>query len=110
MMFIVSLIEFSKHVQNEISAKVMPKRQNFTGDFADRTKQKEGVKSTFEIFCRDLAKTKTTSAWREMRRRGKLAAFARGYGAPRKTEARYQGTDECYLTGNSTVLASSLFK
>src|SRR6266481_8668647 len=37
MMFIVSLIEFSKHVQNEISAKVMPKRQNFTADFADRT-------------------------------------------------------------------------
>jgi len=37
MMFIVSLIEFSKHVQNEISAKVMPKPQNFTGDFADRT-------------------------------------------------------------------------
>jgi hypothetical protein len=45
MMFIVSLIEFSKHVQNEISAKVMPKPQNFTEDFADRTKQKEGVKS-----------------------------------------------------------------
>jgi hypothetical protein len=44
MMFIVSLIEFSKHVQNEISAKVMPKPQNFTADFADRTKQKEGVK------------------------------------------------------------------
>src|SRR5215470_15307515 len=37
MMFIVSLIEFSKHVQNEISAKVMPKPQNFTADFADRT-------------------------------------------------------------------------
>ena len=37
MMFIVSLIEFSKHVQNEISAKVMPKAQNFTADFADRT-------------------------------------------------------------------------
>src|SRR5438034_3437296 len=36
-MFIVSLIEFSKHVQNEISAKVMPKPQNFTADFADRT-------------------------------------------------------------------------
>jgi hypothetical protein len=36
MMFIVSLIEFSKHVQNEISAKVMPKAQNFTADFADR--------------------------------------------------------------------------
>jgi hypothetical protein len=29
-MFIVSLVEFSKHVQNEISAKVMPKAQNFT--------------------------------------------------------------------------------
>jgi hypothetical protein len=29
-MFIVSLIEFSKRVQNEISAKVMPKLQNFT--------------------------------------------------------------------------------
>jgi hypothetical protein len=29
-MFIVSLIEFSKHVQNEISAKVMPKPQDFT--------------------------------------------------------------------------------
>jgi hypothetical protein len=29
MMFIVSLVEFSKHVQNEISAKVMPKPQNF---------------------------------------------------------------------------------
>ena len=37
MMFVVSLIEFSKHVQNEISAKVMPKPQNFTADFADRT-------------------------------------------------------------------------
>jgi hypothetical protein len=37
MMFIVSLIEFSKRVQNEISAKVMPKRQNFSADFADRT-------------------------------------------------------------------------
>jgi hypothetical protein len=35
-MFIVSLIEFSKHVQNEISAKVMQKPQNFTADFADR--------------------------------------------------------------------------
>jgi len=35
MMFIVSLIEFSKHVQNEISAKVMPKPQNFTADFAE---------------------------------------------------------------------------
>jgi hypothetical protein len=34
-MFIVSLIEFSKHVQNEISAKVMPKAQNFTADFAE---------------------------------------------------------------------------
>jgi hypothetical protein len=37
-MFIVSLIEFSKHVQNEISAKVMPKPQNFTADFADEMK------------------------------------------------------------------------
>src|SRR6516162_1535104 len=37
MMFVVSLVEFSKHVQNEISAKVMPKAQNFTADFADRT-------------------------------------------------------------------------
>jgi len=37
MMLIASLIEFSKHVQNEISAKVMPKPQNFTADFADRT-------------------------------------------------------------------------
>src|SRR5215470_17455182 len=37
MMFFVSLIEFSKHVQNEISAKVMPKPQNFTADFAGRT-------------------------------------------------------------------------
>jgi hypothetical protein len=36
-MFVVSLVEFSKHVQNEISAKVMPKPQNFTADFADRT-------------------------------------------------------------------------
>jgi hypothetical protein len=27
-MFIVSLVEFSKRVQNEISAKVMPKPQN----------------------------------------------------------------------------------
>jgi DNA-binding MarR family transcriptional regulator len=38
MMFIVSLIEFSKHVQNEISAKVMRKPQNFTADFADEMK------------------------------------------------------------------------
>ena len=37
MMFIVS-IKFSKHVQNEISAKVMPKPQNFTADFADEMK------------------------------------------------------------------------
>jgi hypothetical protein len=37
-MFVVSLIEFSKHVQNEISAKVMPKAQNFTADFADEMK------------------------------------------------------------------------
>jgi len=37
-MFVVSLIEFSKHVQNEISAKVMPKPQNFTADFADEMK------------------------------------------------------------------------
>jgi len=37
-MFIVSLIELSKHVQNEISAKVMPKPQNFTADFADEMK------------------------------------------------------------------------
>jgi len=42
MMFIVSLIEFSKHVQNEISAKVMPKPQNFTADFADRTRSPAG--------------------------------------------------------------------
>ena len=35
MMFIVSLIEFSKHVQNEISAKVMPKPQNFTADLGE---------------------------------------------------------------------------
>jgi hypothetical protein len=35
-MFIVSLVEFSKRVQNEILAKVMPKPQNFTADFADR--------------------------------------------------------------------------
>jgi Asp-tRNA(Asn)/Glu-tRNA(Gln) amidotransferase A subunit family amidase len=34
MMFVVSLIEFSKHVQNEISAKVMPKAQSFTADDA----------------------------------------------------------------------------
>ena len=38
MMFIVSLIEFSKRVQNEISAKVMPKPQNFSADFADEMK------------------------------------------------------------------------
>jgi hypothetical protein len=31
-MFVVSLVEFSKRVQNEISAKVMPKPQNFTDD------------------------------------------------------------------------------
>ena len=37
MMLIVS-IELSKHVQNEISAKVMPKLQNFTADFADEMK------------------------------------------------------------------------
>ena len=36
-MFVVSLVEFSKRVQNEISPKVMPKPQNFTADFADRT-------------------------------------------------------------------------
>jgi len=30
MMFVVSLVEFSKRVQNEISPKVMPKPQNFT--------------------------------------------------------------------------------
>jgi len=30
MMFVVSLVQFSKRVQNEISAKVMPKPQNFT--------------------------------------------------------------------------------
>jgi len=35
MMFVVSLVEFSKRVQNEISAKVMPKAQNFAADFAD---------------------------------------------------------------------------
>jgi hypothetical protein len=43
MMFVVSLIEFSKHVQNEISAKVMPKPQNFTADFADRTDRRNYV-------------------------------------------------------------------
>jgi hypothetical protein len=41
MMFIVSLIEFSKHVQNEISAKVMPKAQNFAADFADRNEAQQ---------------------------------------------------------------------
>jgi len=30
MMFVVSLVEFYKRVQNEISAKVMPKPLNFT--------------------------------------------------------------------------------
>jgi len=38
MMFIVSLVKFSKHVQNEISAKVMPKAQNFVANFADEMK------------------------------------------------------------------------
>src|SRR5260370_2103457 len=38
MMFIVYIIEVSKHVQNQISAKVMPKPQNFTADFADEMK------------------------------------------------------------------------
>jgi hypothetical protein len=32
MMFVVSLVEFSKRVQNEIRAKVMPKPQNFMAD------------------------------------------------------------------------------
>jgi hypothetical protein len=41
MMFIASLTEFSKHVQNEISAKVMPKPQNFTADFADRNEAQQ---------------------------------------------------------------------
>jgi hypothetical protein len=36
MMFIVSLVEFSKRVQNEISAKVMPKPQIFAVDSVDR--------------------------------------------------------------------------
>jgi len=35
-MFTVSLIEFSKYVQNGISAKVMPKPQNFTAGAALR--------------------------------------------------------------------------
>jgi hypothetical protein len=34
MMLSVSLIEFSKRVQNEISAKVMPKAQNFTRELS----------------------------------------------------------------------------
>jgi len=38
--FIVSLVEFSKRVQNEISAKVMPKPQNFAADFADEGNRK----------------------------------------------------------------------
>ena len=37
-MFVLSLVEFSKHVQNEISAKVMPKPQDFAADFADEMK------------------------------------------------------------------------
>jgi predicted transcriptional regulator len=45
MMFVVSLIEFSKHVQNEISAKVMPKPQNFTADFADEMKLRKATVS-----------------------------------------------------------------
>jgi hypothetical protein len=31
------LVEFSKRVQNEISAKVMPRPQNFTPDFASHS-------------------------------------------------------------------------
>ena len=46
-MFIVSLIEFSKHVQNEISAKVMPKAQNVTADFADEMKLSKATVSRF---------------------------------------------------------------
>ena len=41
MMFVVSLVEFSKRVQNEISAKVMPKPQDFTADVADEMKLAE---------------------------------------------------------------------
>ena len=44
-MFVVSLIEFSKHVQNEISAKVMPKPQNFAADFADEMKLSKAMVS-----------------------------------------------------------------
>jgi hypothetical protein len=39
-MFVFSLVEFSKRVQNEISAKVMPKPQNFMADFADHADEK----------------------------------------------------------------------
>ena len=45
MMFVVSWIEFSKHVQNEISAKVMPKPQNFAADFADEMKLSKAMVS-----------------------------------------------------------------
>jgi hypothetical protein len=40
-MFVVSLIEFSKHVQNEISAKVMPKPQNFYRGFCGRNEAQQ---------------------------------------------------------------------
>jgi hypothetical protein len=48
-MFIVSLVEFSKHVQNEISAKVMPEAQNFTADFADEMKLSKATVSRLSI-------------------------------------------------------------
>jgi len=63
MMFIVSLIEFSKHVQNEISAKVMPKPQNFTADFADEMKLS---KATVSRLARQMIGLKIRERqWRE---------------------------------------------
>ena len=56
MMFIVSLIEFSKHVQNEISAKVMPKAQNFTADFADEMTLS---KATVSRLAKQMIKART---------------------------------------------------
>ena len=46
-MFIVSLVELSNRVQNEISAKVMPKPQNFAADFADEMKLSKAMVSRF---------------------------------------------------------------
>ena len=88
MMFIVSLIEFSKHVQNEISAKVMPKAQNVTADFADEMKLS---KATVSRFAKQMIKAGKIIKKSVSLCRAKLSADVDGAERAARTNVRIHG-------------------